>query len=260
MVSGERILLAMAILYVASEASELRPFASMLTGLRKLSWPVDYAVEGIWEARRMLLAANGAGPKLAARAVEVALRAMMAAELSSSKLEAVVSTGYCGALDGNLRELQIVVASKVLDLATKENFACGTVEAERAFASGVVVSQDRVAMNAGEKQQLCVDDAVAVDMESAGVAARARVAGLPFCCVKVVSDRADESFRLDFNRMRTEQGRIARGKIGLHAVTHPKLIPELLRLRRRTQEAAKELGNFLVSCRISTNQISAPGE
>jgi hypothetical protein len=83
----------MAILYVASEASELRPFAAMLTGLRKLNWPIDYAFEGILEGRRILLAANGAGPRLAARAAEVAIRAVMVAELSSSRLEAVVSAG-----------------------------------------------------------------------------------------------------------------------------------------------------------------------
>ena len=59
----------------------------------------------------MLLAANGAGPKLAAHVVEIAIRAAIRAELSSSELEAVVSTGFCGALDPALNEAQIVVAS-----------------------------------------------------------------------------------------------------------------------------------------------------
>src|ERR1700745_3767115 len=99
----------MAFLYVAAEASELQPFTELLTGVRKLKWPVDYAYEGIWEGRRMLLAANGAGPKLAADVVEVAIRAGMVAELSSSRLEAVISTGYCGALSPDLCESQIVV-------------------------------------------------------------------------------------------------------------------------------------------------------
>ena len=246
----------MAILYVASEASELKPFAAMLTGLRKLNWPVDYAFEGILDGRRILLAANGAGPKLAARAVEVALRAVMVAELSSSKLEAIVSTGYCGALEANLRESQIVVAKQLLDFAHTETFDCTAIESDAAFAHGLLVSQDRVAMNSIEKRQLADAGALAVDMESAGVAARAKTAGLPFCCIKVVSDRANESFRTDFNRLRTPEGRIARGKIGLHAVTHPHLVPELLRLRRRTQDAAKALGNFLVSCRINIPRAS----
>jgi nucleoside phosphorylase len=250
----------MAILYVASEAAELQPFANMLTALRKLKWPVDYAYEGILEGRRVMLAANGAGPKLAARAVEVAIRSVMVAELSASKLEAVVSAGYCGALDANLRESQIVVATNVLDLGTNESFACASVTSDSEFASGLVASQDRVASDPAEKQQLLSHNAIAVDMEAAGVAARTKSAGLPFCCIKVISDRADEAFGLDFNRMRTAEGRIARGKIGVHAVTHPKLIPELLRLRRRTQDAAKALGDFLVSCRIDTTRPSTPGQ
>ncbi len=97
-------------------------------------------------------------------------------------------------------------------------------------------------------------------MEAAGVAARTKAASLPFCCIKVVSDRADEAFKIDFNRMRTAEGRIARGKISLHAATHPKLIGELLRLRRRTLDAAKALGDFLVSCRIITASAGTPNE
>ena len=75
----------MAILYVASEAVELEPMAKLLTGVRKLKWPLAYAYEGVWEGRRLLLAANGAGPQLAMRAVEVAIRAITSAELSSSE-------------------------------------------------------------------------------------------------------------------------------------------------------------------------------
>src|SRR5579863_8444790 len=106
---------AMAMLYVAAEASELKPFANMLTGLRKLKWPVDYAYEGILEGRRIMLAANGAGPRLAAHAVEIALRAVSAADLSASRLETIISTGFCGGLDPVLREKQIIVALEVVD-------------------------------------------------------------------------------------------------------------------------------------------------
>ncbi len=241
----------MAILYVASEAAELKPFAALLTGLRKLKWPIDYAFEGIWEGRRMMLAANGAGPRLAAQAVEVAIRAVLAAELSSSKLDAVVSTGWCGALDSNLREHQIVVPTQVLDLASHEKFDCIPVAAS-GCVSGLMLSQDRIASNTTEKKQLLSEGAVAVDMEAAGVAARAKRAELPFCCIKVVSDRADESFGIDLNQLRTTEGRLAHGKIGIYAVTHPRVIPELLRLRRRANDAAAALGDFLVRCRINS--------
>jgi nucleoside phosphorylase len=146
----------------------------------------------------------------------------------------------------------------MLDLSRNETFECAQVAAESAFTSGVIASQDRIAMNAAEKRELSGHSAIAIDMEAAGVAARTKTAGLPFACIKVVSDRADESFLTDFNRMRTPEGRIARAKIGLHAVTHPQLVPELLRLRRRTQDAARALGEFLVSCRINIPGSSPP--
>lgn len=243
----------MAILYVAAEAAELKPFANLLTGLRKLKWPIDYAFEGIWEGRRIMLAANGAGPTLAAQAVEVAIRAVTVAELSASKLEAVVSTGFCGALAPELQESQIVVATQVLDQSSGETYPCAPVLADGQFTSGLLVSQDRIAIDTAEKQQLQACGAVAVDMEAVGVAARTKRAELPFCCIKVVSDRADESFGFDLNKMRTTEGRVARGKIGIYALTHPHLIPELLRLKRRADNAAKALGDFLVGCRLSTD-------
>ena len=250
----------MAMLYVASEASELKPLAKLLTGLRKLKWPVDYAFEGIWESRRILVAANGAGPKLAAQVVEVAIRAAMVAELSSSRLEAVVSTGFCGALDPDLRESQIVVASEVLCPASGETFACAGVMAEREFVRGGMLSQDRIASNTEQKTKLLAHGAIAVDMEAAGVAARAKRAGLPFCCIKVVSDRADESFPFDLNRMRSDEGRIARGKIGIHALTHPTVVPALFALKRRSEDAARALGEFLVSCRIDPESVNASSD
>lgn len=247
----------MAILYVASEALELEPLAQILTGVRKLKWPVDYAFEGIWEGRRVMLAANGAGPKLAVRALETAIRAVSAAELSASKLEAVVATGLCGALDPNLRENEIIVATDVIDSATGERYAAAPVLSDLAFHTGVLLTRDRVVNASAEKAELAGSGAIAVDMESAGIAAHAKRSRLPFACIKVVSDRADESFDLDFNQMRSEEGRIARGKIGLYALTHPNKVPGLLRLKRRAEGAAKILGEFLVRCRISPVPDSA---
>jgi adenosylhomocysteine nucleosidase len=250
----------MAILYVASEASELKRFAEMLTGLRKLKWPIDYAYEGIWEGRRMLLAANGAGPKLAAQALEVAIRAGLMAELSSSRLEAVVSAGYCGAIDPELRELQIIVATQIIDQTNNESFECAPVTADTQFVSGPVLSQNEIAHDATAKEQLRASGAIAVDMEAAGVAARAKRAGLPFACIKVVSDAALESLPINFNEMRTTEGRLARGKIVMHALTRPNVIPALVRLKKRAEEGAKVLGEFIVSCRINTEQKSGAAE
>jgi nucleoside phosphorylase len=248
----------MAILFVASEAAELKPLAAHLENLRKLPWPLDYAYEGISNGRRFILAAHGAGPKLAARATEVAIRAVDGARQSSSQLEAVVSTGYCGGLDPKLQIGDIVVATQVLDLATQETYLCA--EWDDKPNTGMVLSQDRIATKIEEKALLFRQTgACAVEMEAAGVASRSKRAGLPFYCIKVISDAANDSFALDFNRLRTSEGRLARGKIMIHALAHPNLVPGLLRLRRRTGVVAQALGEFLVSCRIGSD-IHSSGE
>lgn len=241
----------MAILFVAAEAAELKPFARRLTGLKKVKWPLDYCEEGVLDGRRVILAANGAGPGLASRAVEVALRAFPVAGLSSSRLEAVVNAGFCGALIAKLREADIVLGTSVLDKAKKELFPCEPILGIAGeVSSGTIVTQNRIAGDSAEKRDLSALDAVAVDMEAAGVAERTKRAGLPFFCIKAVSDRLDESFGIDLNAMRTGEGRIARGKIIGYALWHPKVVPELFRLKRRSESAAEALGEFLVSCRI----------
>src|SRR5688572_7847793 len=80
-------------------AAGRREFGPALTkGGKRLNWPLDFAARaGDW-----LLAANGAGPMRSAEAVDVALR--------HGPVRAVVSMGYCGALDEALRVGDIVVA------------------------------------------------------------------------------------------------------------------------------------------------------
>lgn len=240
----------MAILFVAAESFELKPFAAYLTGCRSLNWPLDYAEEGVLEGQRAILVANGAGPKLASQAAEVALRAVMVAELSSSKLEAIVSVGICGALDPGLRLNEVVVADRVLAADSQDSFDCQKPSGESTAVTGVVLSIDRVAWTVAEKAALRAQGADAVEMEAAGVAAKARLADVPFFCVKVVSDQADEALPFDMNQMRTREGRFARGRIGSYALTHPNALAGLLRLKRRADDAAQALGEFLVRCRI----------
>jgi nucleoside phosphorylase len=250
----------MAILFVASESFELKPFAAYLTGCRSLNWPLDYAEEGVLEGQRAILVANGAGPALAAQAAEVALRAVMVAELSSSRLEAIVSVGICGALDPALQLNQVMVADRVVAADSHESFDCQKPNGEGTAVTGVVLSVDRVAWTVDEKAALRAQGGDAVEMEAAGVAAKARQADVPFFCIKVVSDRADEPLPMDMNQMRTREGRFARGRIGSYAITHPNALGGLLRLKRRADDAAQALGGFLVGCRIQPERASEKHE
>ena len=63
--------------------------------------------------------------------------------------------------------------------------------------SGAIVGEwyvriDHVAQTADEKRRLRAGGASAVEMEAGGVAERARARDVPFYCVRVVTDLADE--------------------------------------------------------------------
>ena len=125
------------------------------------------------------------------------------------------------------------------------NSARGSVKsAGGSAASGVLLSIDRVASTVAEKSELRQTGADAVEMEAAGVAQKAIEYNLPFYCIRVVTDTANEDFPLDFNLMRDSAGRFNRMKI---LMAGWRVFPRLLELNKRSKAASQALGDFLDS-------------
>ena len=182
--------------------------------------------------------ANGPGPKLAARAAEEA-------GVRLDKVDGFVSTGYCGGLDNRLMVLSIVVASHVNGSPALEP----AVELD--YTTGAVLSQDAVASTVEEKSRLRKTGAIAVEMEAAGVEGVARKMGVPFYCVRVVTDAASEALAVDFNLVRDRNGRFSRARIVAAAFCHPlQVVPELIKLEKTSKSASKVLGDFIANCRF----------
>jgi adenosylhomocysteine nucleosidase len=228
------------LLVVAAEPRELRGIVSRCRGVARLSWPVTFARAGELNGNRLLLLANGPGPDLVARAVTVALE--------RSRPDAVISTGYCGALDEGLAAGELFVALKVE--AGSASFAAAIPSAGgRTWHSGTLASLERVVVSLAEKRRLHETGAAAVDMEAGAVALEAQRAGLPFYCIRAVLDRADEEFSLDFNALRSTDGRFSRLRILKAALARPLArLPELLRIERRGRLASRALGDFVAQC------------
>jgi hypothetical protein len=86
-------------------------------------------------------------------------------------------------------------------------------------------------------------------MEAGGMIPYVQDRGLPFFCVRAVSDLADESFSNDFNAALGPDGRFRLVRLIGSALIQPhRRFPELIRLKQRCDLAAVKLGDFLDSC------------
>lgn len=198
--------------------------------------------------RPTLLAANGAGRANAAEAVRIACK--------TYAVSAVVSTGYAGALDPELRVGNILVANTVA--AAGEHSSCQLEYAGKlpvcprrpGHAVGVLLTIDYVAQDAETKRRLRLTGAAAVDMEASGVAAEALRQEIAFYCVRSISDEAGTSFPIDLNRARRDDGTFSGWRIVAAAAVRPTRWPELLRLSRDARAASRALAEFLSRTRF----------
>lgn len=228
--------------FIAAESREFDGFLANAEWVEKLDWPLDFA-RRIWRKREaMVLAANGPGPKLAARAAAVVKEKV--------ELTGLVSTGFCGGLDSALQPCDIFVASEIAGAVSRIRAKAPDYAAVAGIKTGVLLSVDRVASSPAEKSELRKSGAAAVEMEAAGVASKAMEWNIPFFCVRVVTDTAEENLPLDFNAFRDAEGRFSRSRIVGAALRRPTLFPELMKLNRRTKQAAMVLGDFVASCRF----------
>jgi adenosylhomocysteine nucleosidase len=112
-----------------------------------------------------------------------------------------------------------------------------------------VASIGRVARTAAEKSDLRAGGASIVEMEAAGAAGAAADLGVPFYCVRVVSDLASEDLANDFNAALTAEGTFSVARLAIGALASPrKRLAELVRLKHRAEMASKKLGAFLADC------------
>jgi adenosylhomocysteine nucleosidase len=217
-------------LVVAAEAREFKGILKRLGPSTKIdNKDAQFAQEVYRDGDRWLLLANGPGP----RCVGELLRVQM-------DVSGIINTGFCGALDPSLRIGDIVVWGPA-------PAACGTK-----FSCGEVSSSDRVIVTAAEKRALWEKTgAIAAEMEAGAVKKTADSWGVPFYCVRAVSDTANEDMPLDFNLYRDQAGRFSLPKIALAAISRPfTRIPALRRLEANCNVASESLGAFFADCRF----------
>lgn len=230
------------ILVLAADFREIKELCAI-----KLLERSPLGIQGILSGKKTRFVANGPGMENA----RVAVTEVCRAETPS----AIVSVGYVGALDPTLDVGQVFVARQVtrLDSAVKYSVETPLFAGTEGVAEGTLVTIDRVAQTQGEKRVLRESGADAVDMEAYAVAEEADRRSVPFYCVRVVSDRADTDFAVDFNRARKPDGTFSGWGVVAQAGFRPHRWKQLLGLKRDADLASKRLAEFLSSCRFDAN-------
>jgi adenosylhomocysteine nucleosidase len=220
--------------------------------------------EGLLGGRPVLLTRSGMGRSCA--------EAAAAALASGVRLSGLCAAGFAGALCPNLVPGDLLWATSILTVPDPED---AQVEAsfdgmpaldalpplaapeprdgERlpVLHEGALVTTDRVLVWAERKRALAANFAecgrlpLAVDMESAGVAAAAAERRLPFLALRAITDAAEEDLPLDFGRCIGRRGEMRAGNLAAQIARRPAVIREVLRLGHTSIAASVRLADFL---------------
>jgi adenosylhomocysteine nucleosidase len=178
-----------------------------------------------------IVACAGAG-------VDAATRAFAEVE-KSGPIDEVISTGWAGALRDEFLLGQAYDVSTIIDASTGERFvaACPPDDCS-------LVTSSRVAGAAEKKRLAATYEAALVDMEAAGVARLAKMRGIPFYCVKGISDGTTDQLP-DFNSFISPGGQFVLARFILFAILHPGYWPALIRMGENSKKAARNIAQSL---------------
>lgn len=200
------------------------------------------------DGRHVLLLAGGVGHRKAEEAARRIVEHWVP--------DLMIMAGVAGALAPEAAVGDVVLADRIVTPSGELIPNLVPVPGEttaRSVRTGALLCADRVLVTAAEKKAAYSPNAqrpmpnapLAVEMETAGLAHVAMEHRIPWAAVRAISDSADESLPLDFNRLRSADGDLPTSRVALAAITHPWAIPGLIRLGKNTTEAADALAGFL---------------
>jgi adenosylhomocysteine nucleosidase len=176
---------------------------------------------------------TGMGPRQA--------RQSLLQALSSSVPDLVLSCGFAGGLNPKLPASSVLFhASPRLPDAWRDALARAGAAPARFHTTHHVLT------TAEEKSVLWqTTGADAVEMESGPLMELCDQRDIPGAILRVISDTARENLPLDFNRLMTPRQNLSLPRLLGAVLASPQVIPGLVRLRRRTRHAARQLARVI---------------
>ncbi len=157
----------------------------------------------------------------------------------------VVFAGFAGGLRSSLNVADVMVASEVHDADGRRWRTTWPGTVPSFVHRGRLLTANRLIATPDEKRQLAARyGADAVDMESAHFAACCAAQGVPFGCVRAISDPAEAPLSPALEAM-LAGGRVSPWAVLTATARRPSLLGDLWRLGRDTRRASRRLGRAL---------------
>jgi nucleoside phosphorylase len=194
-------------------------------------------IRGKIEDRAIKVLHTGVGEKIC--------RQRLGKFLQDQQFDCLISAGFAGALDNDL---------KIGDLLLAENFSTVQLSETRTSLSGLhvhianLLTVPALIDSHEERNKLALKSgAVAADMETEFIARACAACGIPLLSLRVISDTphnrlpAPANVLFDIERQQTRMLKLA-----THLLAHPSRIPRLVHFARRIAHARKTLATALV--------------
>jgi adenosylhomocysteine nucleosidase len=223
---------------IAALPGELKPFVR--------GWQTE-ARNGIhlWRHRNdqqeWVAACAGAGQAAATRAFAEAEK--------DGSIDAVISTGWAGALSPELTPGHACNVSGIIDAQTGERFSTASSP-----NGPLLVTSPKVADEQEKRRLAATYGAGLVDMEAAAIARLAQMRGIPFHCIKGISDGYNDQLP-DFNRFILPNGRFRLAAFITFAVLRPWHWRPLMRMGENSKRAAQCIAESLFDILEPRGQI-----
>ena len=215
--------------FIAALPGELKPFVR--------GWPHSER-NGVrfWAQRdaeeEWICACAGMGQDAATRA--------FAAIEEGGPVDLLFSLGWAGALAPEISRASVHSVAGVIDARTGERFHCDAEAGDLWLVTSPIVA------NHTEKLRLASTyGAALVDMEAAAIARLAQMRGIPFYCLKGVSDGFDDNMP-DFNRYIGSAGQLQLARFTLFALLRPWLWLSLVRMGDNSRKAAEGIAQAVL--------------
>ncbi|HYA36634.1 MAG TPA: hypothetical protein VEF03_13500 [Candidatus Binataceae bacterium] len=207
--------------------------------------------------------ASGMGPNRAGETVRAACE-------TYSGIEFILSIGVAGALSAGLKTGDIIVANRIMsDTGEKvdviecaqaaDRFESALRAAKIPFSAGAILTSGTPLLDGREKRAAKErSGAIAVDMESAAIAAEALSRGIPFAVVRAIIDELeDEVFGAD---LPDSEGNVGAGAVAAYFARNPGAILRVPRMMVNLSRATRALADAVEALIVpSANETGRAG-